>query len=71
MIIADDIDKFNGDLLGAIISITPLPSTGKLMGNGNGTVRYSHKALEISTGSLEAINSGFGKHRVTVVSWLE
>lgn len=71
LIIADDIDKSKADILGAIISLTATPANMMLMGNGNGNILYSKEALAISTNGLDVINSGFGKHRVIVKSWLE
>jgi len=71
LIIADDIDKFKGNLIGALVGLTPAPASGNCIGNGSGTILFSEEALKISTQNVDKLNSGFGKHRVTVISWLE
>jgi len=74
MIIADDIIHIHTTIIGAIIGISPSPSDGNCIGNGNGRVYYSSEAINKA---IEKIDPnvvpmyGFGEKRLKIVSWLE
>lgn len=79
MIIADDIIHIHANVIGAVIGLTPSPSDGNCIGNGNGTIKFSRQAIEDATGLAmgggggggEAIEYGFGRQRVEVVLYYE
>ena len=71
LVIADDIDKFKGNLIGGLVGLTPAPPSGNCIGNGNGTILYSKEAMKLSTQNVAKLGSGLGKHRVKIISWLE
>jgi len=45
LIIADDIVHLHNEIIGAIVTLTPNPSSGNVLGNGTGSVCYSSIAL--------------------------
>lgn len=45
LLIADDIVHIHTTILGAVVSLTTLPSSGNVIGNGSGDVRFSRAAL--------------------------
>ena len=71
LIIADDVNQFKGILIGAIVVLSPAPASGNCIGNGTGDFLYSSTALNFATKYVEKLESGFGKHRVKIISWLE
>jgi hypothetical protein len=72
IIIADDLNHIHlTRLLGAVVTLTNFPSAGKGIGSGKGSILYSEKALFNATKSMQKLDYGFGKHRVSVISWLE
>lgn len=64
LIIADDIVHIHTKIIGAIVSLTPGPSMGNVIGNGNGQVLYSSEAL------ANAIE-GIAPQSYTILSWRE
>ncbi len=71
LVIADDVDKFKGVILGSIFVLTPSPASGNSIGNGTGDLIYSSKTIRKVTKNVHKLESGFGKHRVKIISWLE
>jgi Tfp pilus assembly protein PilX len=63
IMIIDDLIHTHNDIFGAIITLTPNPSEGNVIGNGSGAVRYSKLAIQLA---LESIKQG-----VKVISWRE
>lgn len=45
LIIADDIVHIHNRIIGALVSLTPAPSSGNVIGNGGGEILYSSEAL--------------------------
>ena len=74
MIITDDVVHIHATIIGALIGITPTPSAGNCIGNGNGSVLYSSEAIKNVTGLVtggSANNYGFGANRLVVTDWFE
>lgn len=72
LIIADDIVHIHTTVIGAIISITPLPSEGNTIGNGSGNVLFSRTAIKDGIGEIiQTSNFGFAKTRLTISYWYE
>ena len=51
LIIADDIVHIHTDIIGGLIGLSPSPSEGNCIGNGNGNVYYSTEAIARATGT--------------------
>ena len=49
LIIADDLVHIHNTILGAVIALTPTPSEGNCIGNGNGDVLYSSETIQAIT----------------------
>lgn len=68
LIIADDIVHIHADIIGALIGLSPSPSSGNQIGNGNGHIKYSTEAIKkattIGSGGLTSGNSSSN-----VVAW--
>lgn len=74
LIIADDIVHIHANIIGAIIGLSPTPSSGNCIGNGNGRVYFSSEAIEKATQDIDpnvTPNFGFAQKRLTVNSWYE
>jgi hypothetical protein len=74
MVIADDIDKVHGTIIGALVGISPSPASGNCVGNGKGKVLYSSEVLKKSsksTGVSGGGNTAITNHRLKIDSWLE
>jgi len=71
LIIADDIIHIHADIIGAVVSLTTNPSAGNVIGNGNGTVKFSSEAIMKSTEFATTHNYGFGAKRINVRYWFE
>ncbi len=72
IIIADDIIHLHTTVIGAIISITPSPSSGNTIGNGSGQVLFSRQAIADGIGEVvKKINYGFAEYRMGIISWYE
>lgn len=75
LLIADDIVHIHTDIIGAVVGLTPSPSEGNCIGNGNGSVKFSSEAVMKATKdvspSAAAKNFGFGKYRLEVTDWFE
>jgi hypothetical protein len=68
IVIGDDVIHINNIIIGAVVALTPNPSSGNLIGNGNGQILYSTAAIQNSLNLLlpggQGITSG-------VVAWWE
>lgn len=75
LLIADDIVHIHTNIIGAVVGLTPSPSEGNCIGNGNGSVKFSSEAVMKATKdvspSTAAKNFGFGKYRLEVTDWFE
>jgi len=74
LLMADDIIHIHADIIGAVVGLTPNPSEGNCIGNGNGTVLFSSEAIMSSMpsgGAKPLFGFGFGKHRVDIFDWYE
>lgn len=74
LVIADDIDKVHGTIIGGLIGLSKNPASGNCIGNGKGKILYSSATLEkvtqktgISTGS----NLANSNHRLKIDAWIE
>ena len=45
ILIADDIIHIHTNIIGAVVALSPSPSEGNVIGNGNGNVKYSQEAI--------------------------
>lgn len=75
LVIADDIDKVHGTIIGGLIGLTSSPASGNCIGNGNGDILFSREAIKLAStksGILFADNEFFTpKHRIAIEHWLE
>ena len=74
LLIVDDIVRIHNTILGAIFVLTPSPSQGDVIGNGNGFVLFSEEAVVNAISEIENnsnIKYGFGKNRLAVKYWYE
>ncbi len=75
LIIVDDMVHIHGDIIGAVVILTPNPSSGNCVGNGNGNVLYSSESVQdaMTKVGLEtsSLNFGFGNNRLLVKHWFE
>ncbi len=69
IVIVDDIVHIHNRIIGAIISLTPAPSDGNTIGNGNGEVWFSKQA--INNASTSYLNSGLSGSENSVIAWWE
>ncbi|OGU57490.1 MAG: hypothetical protein A2V66_12460 [Ignavibacteria bacterium RBG_13_36_8] len=68
LIIADDPVHIHTTIIGAIIGLTPSPSEGNCIGNGNGDVLYSREAINAATANTTG-GGGSGSSSSNVVAW--
>ncbi|RJQ47851.1 MAG: hypothetical protein C4534_00495 [Gaiellales bacterium] len=66
LIIADDVVHIHNTIIGALFTLTPGPSEGKLIGNGNGRLLFCRQA--INRGMQE---SGSGRTSVSILEYYE
>jgi len=74
LVIADDIDKVHGTIIGALVGLSPNPASGNCIGNGNGEVLYSSNNVKKGTektGVSKESNLVPGNHRIKIDSWIE
>ena len=74
MVIVDDLVHVHSTVIGAIILLTPNPSSGNTIGNSSGLILYSTEAIRfaLSQTNIEPkFNYGFGKNRLYVNHWFE
>ncbi|OGU57491.1 MAG: hypothetical protein A2V66_12465 [Ignavibacteria bacterium RBG_13_36_8] len=68
LIIADDPIHIQTNIIGALIAITPNPSEGNCIGNGNGVILYSREAINAATEFTTSIMN-IGSSSSHVVAW--
>ncbi|MBI5471819.1 MAG: hypothetical protein HY961_05690 [Ignavibacteriae bacterium] len=71
LVIADDVVHIHSDIIGALIALTPSPSEGNCIGNGNGRVLYSTEAVTRATGSAGSATSQGSGSEGGVMAWWE
>lgn len=74
LIIADDIIHIHADIIGAVVGLSPAPSEGNCIGNGNGTIKFSRQATMDATGKTKSGGKngyGFAHQRLEVIHWYE
>jgi len=75
LIIVDDMVHIHSDIIGAVVILTPNPSSGNCVGNGNGNILYSSEAVQDAMTQVglqsSSLNFGFGKNRLNVKYWFE
>jgi hypothetical protein len=74
LLIVDDIIHIHADILGAVVGLTPNPSEGNCVGNGNGTVKYSRELVANSapsSGGSGSEGGGNSGERIVVRSWYQ
>jgi hypothetical protein len=72
LVIADDVVHIHSTIIGGLICLTPAPSEGNCIGNGNGDVLYSSEAIISATGGAgTASGGGNGSSGGGVVAWWE
>lgn len=54
MLIVDDIVHIHTTIIGAVVSLTTGPSSGNVIGNGNGDVLFSREALTNAMGGSQS-----------------
>jgi hypothetical protein len=69
VVIADDFSTLKGDIIGALVSLTPWPAAGTTGGNSNGTLLYSKKVVTDITDMLYYL--GGQKSESFVMAWRE
>ncbi|MEI7812196.1 MAG: hypothetical protein WCJ01_07200, partial [Ignavibacteria bacterium] len=70
LMIADDIIHIHTNIIGALIGLSPHPSEGNTIGNGDGIVKYSSKAILMAT-NLAPGSLTNGGSMSKVVAWIE
>lgn len=75
LLIADDIVHIHNNIIGAVIALSPSPSSGNCIGNGQGSVLYSTEAIQNATGKAlgggTPNNYGFAATRLSLKSYYE
>ena len=75
LIIVDDMVHIHADIIGAVVVLTPNPSSGNCVGNGNGNVFYSSEAVQdaMTKVGLEttSLTFGFGKNWLLIKHWFD
>lgn len=67
LMIADDIVHIHNNIIGAVVGLSPSPSSGNQIGNGTGSILYSREALMNAT-SIGGSSAG-GSSTSNVVAW--
>ncbi len=68
IVIGDDVVHVNNIIIGAVVALTPNPSTGNLIGNGNGQILYSTASIQ---NALDFLLPGGPGILPGVVAWWE
>ena len=71
VLIADDIIHIHNTIIGAVISMSPLPSAGNCIGNGSGDVLYSSEAIRNAVNAGTGTGTGVVSSSLRVVYWWE
>jgi hypothetical protein len=69
LMIIDDPVHIHANIVGALIALTPSPSEGNCLGNGNGSVAYSSQAIINATGLT--LGAGVGGSTSNVIAFWE
>jgi hypothetical protein len=68
LIIADDVIHIHASIIGALVVLSPRPSSGNCIGNGTGTVLFSRQTIGAAMMLPTALKSGSSE---SVVAWYE
>jgi hypothetical protein len=69
LVIVDDLVHLHSQIIGAVVLLTPRPSSGNVMGNGNGSAKFSREAIFAATANLmRFVGNGSSSH---VIAWRE
>jgi hypothetical protein len=68
LLIADDIVHIHADIIGAVVGLSPSPSSGNQIGNGKGQILYSREAIKKATIKGSGQSSGGGSS-ANVIAW--
>lgn len=73
LLIADDIIHIHTNIIGAVIGLSPSPSEGNCIGNGNGSVLFSRQALVQATAKALPASKSSTTRTVSMISksWSE
>ncbi|GAB1349070.1 hypothetical protein MASR1M107_12830 [Ignavibacteriales bacterium] len=71
VLIADDIIHIHNTIIGAVISMSPLPSAGNCIGNGSGEILYSSEAIRNATNAGTGGGNSLVSSSMKVVYWWE
>ncbi|MBI3189848.1 MAG: hypothetical protein HYZ33_04300 [Ignavibacteriales bacterium] len=69
LMIIDDPVHIHNTVIGALIGLSPAPSEGNCIGNGNGSVLFSNEAIATATGQI--LGSLSGACDANVLAWWE
>jgi hypothetical protein len=69
LMIVDDPVHIHANIVGALVALTPSPSEGNCIGNGNGSVAYSSQAIINATGLT--LGAGIGGSTSNVIAFWE
>jgi hypothetical protein len=68
LLIVDDLVHVHSNLTGAAVVLTSNPSSGNVLGNGNGTMLYSGAAVSAALNQLQSVSNGSA---AMVLAWKE
>ena len=74
LVIADDIDKVHGTIIGGLVGLSPNPASGNCVGNGTGEILYSQETIEKASQKtkVDKVSSlPSDTRRIQVDSWIE
>lgn len=73
LLIADDIIHIHTTIIGAVVGLSPFPSSGNCIGNGTGDVLFSRQAIKDATAMTSSGAGGYGyaRQRMEVIYWYE
>ena len=69
ILICDELLLFKGDLIGAVMTLSPSPTTN-MVGN-SGSILYSKEAIKNANYKAKVLLYGFGKKRLHIKHWNE
>jgi hypothetical protein len=69
LVIGDDVVHIHTNIIGGLICLSPAPSEGNCIGNGNGTVLYSTEAIARATGSAGTPAANGNGSASAVLAW--
>ena len=71
LMIGDDVVHIHTTIIGGLICLTPSPSEGNCIGNGNGSVLYSSQAISSAAGNAGTRSSNGKGSSGSVIAWWE